>query len=167
LGWCSPLAQNPQVPEEFSAFGSIVEAMRSSPLRRGPGRGHRRSRVRSRLPPPTGFHSPRSTDLSSSSSSASIFRIGLLTEVRLRGLPARNDRLQEDRLLVLDERHLAHVVLAPDDEDALAGVTILARVLQDVEQVATLDVEDDVLEPDATVLPELRVLRVVSVEQRH
>ena len=65
-------------------------------------------------------------------------------------------------MLVLDERHQVHVVLASDDEDALAGVTVGVRVFQDVEQVTTLDVEDDVLEPDATVLPELRVVRVPS-----
>ena len=70
-------------------------------------------------------------------------------------------------MLVLDERHQVHVVLAPDDEDALAGVTVRVRVLQDVEQVATLDVEDDVLEPDAALRPELRVLRVVPVEVLH
>ena len=70
-------------------------------------------------------------------------------------------------MLVLDERHQVHVVLAPDDEDALAGVTVGVRVFQDVEQVATLDVEDDVLEPDAALRPELRVLRVVPVEVLH
>jgi hypothetical protein len=37
-------------------------------------------------------------------------------------------------------------------------------VFQDVEQVATLDVEDDVLEPDAALRPELRVLRAIPVE---
>ena len=37
-------------------------------------------------------------------------------------------------------------------------------MLQDVEQVTALDVEDDVLEPDAALRPELRVLRVVPVE---
>jgi len=37
-------------------------------------------------------------------------------------------------------------------------------VLQDVEQLASLDVEDDVLEPDAALRPELRVLRVVPRE---
>ena len=55
-------------------------------------------------------------------------------------------------MLVLDERHQVHVVLAPDDEDALAGV-----------KVAALDVEDDVLEPDVALRPELRVLRVRSI----
>ena len=50
-------------------------------------------------------------------------------------------------MLVLDERHQVHVVLALDDEDALAGVPVGVRVFQDVEQVATLDMEDDVLEP--------------------
>jgi hypothetical protein len=49
--------------------------------------------------------------------------VELLTEILLRGLPVRDDRLQEDRVLVLHERHQVHVVLAPDDEDALAGVT--------------------------------------------
>jgi hypothetical protein len=67
-------------------------------------------------------------------------------------------------VLVLDERDEVHVVLAPDDEDALGGITVGVRVFQDVEQVATLDVEDDILEPDAALRPELRVLRVVPVE---
>jgi hypothetical protein len=42
-------------------------------------------------------------------------------------------------VLIFDERHEVHVVLAPDDENALAGVTAGIRVLQDVEQVAALD----------------------------
>ena len=50
-------------------------------------------------------------------------------------------------MLILDERHQVHVVLAPDDEDALAGVTLGVRVLQDVEQVASLDVEDESSNP--------------------
>src|SRR6202030_4348374 len=81
----------------------------------------REKRARSCLPPPADFHSPRSTDSSNSFSSASIFMVGLLTEVLLRGLPARDDRLQEYRVLVLDERHQIDIVLALDDEDALAG----------------------------------------------
>jgi hypothetical protein len=88
---------------------------------------------------------------SNSFSFASIFIVGLLTEVLLCGLPARDDRLQEHRVLVLDERHQIHVVLALDDEDALAGVPVGIRVFQDVEQVATLNVEDDVLEPDDAI----------------
>jgi hypothetical protein len=65
----------------------------------------------------------------------------------LRSLPTRNDCLQENRVLVLDERHQGQVVLALDDEDVLAGVAV--RVLQDVDQVAASDVEGDVLESDA------------------
>ena len=38
-------------------------------------------------------------------------------------------------------------------------------MLQDVEQITTLDVEDDVLEPDHALRPEARVLRVVPVEK--
>ena len=56
-------------------------------------------------------------------------------------------------MLVLDERHQVHVVLAADDEDALAAVTLGVRVLQHIEQVASLDVEDD-------------FLRVARVQQR-
>ena len=67
-------------------------------------------------------------------------------------------------MLVLDERHQVHVLLALDDEDALAGVPVGVRVFQDVEQVAALNVEDDVLEPDAAIRLELRVLRVVPGE---
>ena len=93
--------------------------------------------------------------------------MGLLTEVLLRGLPTRDDRLQEDRVLILDERHQIHVVLSSDDENALAAVTLGVRVLQDIEQVASLDVEDDFFEPDAALRPELRVLRVVPVEVLH
>ena len=52
-------------------------------------------------------------------------------------------------MLVFDERHQVHVALAPDDEDALACVLAGVRVLQDVEQVAALNVKDDVLEPAA------------------
>jgi hypothetical protein len=60
-------------------------------------------------------------------------------------------------VLVLDERH--QVVLASDDDDALASVTLWVRVFQNVEQVAAFDVEDDVLEPNAALLPEFRVLK--------
>src|SRR5258705_2282822 len=127
----------------------------------------RENRARSRLPPPADFHSPRSTDSSNSFSSASIFMVGLLTEVLLRRLPAWDDRLQEHCVLVLDERHQVNVVFALDDEDALAGVPVGVRVFQDVEQVATLNVEDDVLEPDAAIRLELRVLRVVPGEVLH
>ena len=48
-----------------------------------------------------------------------------------------------------------YVVFVLDDEDALAGVPVGVRVFQDVEQVATLTVEDDVLEPAAALRPEL------------
>ena len=54
--------------------------------------------------------------------------------------------------------------MALDDEDALTTVTLGVRVFQGVEQIATLDVEDDVLEPDAAIRLELRVLRVVPGE---
>ena len=54
-----------------------------------------------------------------------------------------------------------------DDEEPLTGVTPGVRVLQDVEQVATLDMEDDVLEPDVSVRPELRVLRVIPAKYLH
>src|SRR4029453_18982457 len=89
----------------------------------------REYRARSRLPPLADFHSPRSTDSSSSFSSASSFMVGLLTEVLLRRLPAQDNRLQEDRALILHEQHQIHVVLASDDEDALAAVTPGVREL--------------------------------------
>jgi hypothetical protein len=46
-------------------------------------------------------------------------------------------------------------------------VAVRVGVLQDVEQVAALDVEDDVLEANAALLPELRVLRVVLGKVLH
>jgi hypothetical protein len=36
----------------------------------------------------------------------------------------------------------------------MTGITVGVRVFQDVEQVATLDVKDDILEPDAALLPD-------------
>jgi hypothetical protein len=73
---------------------------------------------------------------------------GLLTDVLRRGLPTRNDRLHEDRVLIFDERNQIDVVLASDHEDALATITLAVRVLQDIQQSASLDVEDDIFEPD-------------------
>ena len=58
----------------------------------------------------------------------------------------------------------AHVVIALDNEDALAGVTVGVRVFENVEQVTALDMEHDVLEPDAPIRSELRVLAVVPSE---
>ena len=52
-------------------------------------------------------------------------------------------------MLVFDEGDEVHVVLAPEDEDALAAVAVGVRMFQDVEHVAALDVEDDVLESDS------------------
>jgi len=40
-------------------------------------------------------------------------------------------------------------------------------MLQDVEQVATLDMENEALEPDAALFPELRILRAVPGEVLH
>ena len=45
-------------------------------------------------------------------------------------------------MLVLDERHHAQILVPLNEEDALAGVTLGVRVLQDVEQVTTLDVKE-------------------------
>ena len=70
-------------------------------------------------------------------------------------------------MIVFHERHQIHVVLSSDDENALAAVTLGVRMLQDIEQAAAFDVEDDLLEPDAALRPELRVLRVVPVEVLH
>ena len=92
------------------------------------------------------------------------FIVGLLTEVLLRRLPARDDRLQEDRVLVLHEGHQVHIFLALDDENALASITVGVRIFQNVEEFATLDMKGDVLGPDATLRPELRIPRVVPVE---
>ena len=70
-------------------------------------------------------------------------------------------------MLVLDGRHQIHVIVALNDEDPLARVPVGIRVLQDVKQIPALDVEDDVLEPDAALRPDLRVLRVVPGELLH
>ncbi len=49
-------------------------------------------------------------------------------------------------MLALDKWDQLHVILASDDEDAFAGVPLGVRVLKDVEQVPTPNVENDVLE---------------------
>jgi hypothetical protein len=70
-------------------------------------------------------------------------------------------------MLVLDERYQVHVVVALDDEDTLTTVALGVRVFQNVEQITALNVEDDVLEPDAALFPEFRVLRLVPDEVLH
>src|SRR3954471_10523835 len=100
-------------------------------------------------------------------SSVSSFIVGLLTAVLLGGFSARDDRLQEHRVLVFDKGHDVHVVVPLNDENALAGITFRVGMFQHIKQVAALDVEDDVLEPDASLFPELRVLRVIPVEVLH
>lgn len=67
--------------------------------------------------------------------------VRLLTQVLLRGLATGNDRLQEDRLLILHERHQVDVGVAPHHEDPLLGVSLRVRVRQDVEQVSVIDQE--------------------------
>jgi hypothetical protein len=52
-------------------------------------------------------------------------------------------------VLVFNERHQVHVIVASDDENTPAAVTVGVRMFQDVQQLAALDVEDDVLKPDA------------------
>jgi hypothetical protein len=70
-------------------------------------------------------------------------------------------------VLVFDERHEVHVVIVANDEDALTGISFAVRVFQDLQEVAALDVEHDVLEPDAALLSQLGVLRVIPVEVLH
>jgi hypothetical protein len=70
-------------------------------------------------------------------------------------------------VLVLDQRHKVLVVIPLDDEDAPAGVAFGVRMFENVEQVAAFDVEDDVLEPNAALRPETRVVRVGPVEVLH
>ncbi len=67
---------------------------------------------------------------------------------------------------VLDERHQVDVILASNDEDPLAAVTLGIRLLQDVERVAALNVETMSSNP-MPLRPELCVFRMVSVEVRH
>src|SRR5665213_899876 len=93
--------------------------------------------------------------------------VGLLAQVLFRGLSAWNDCLQKHRVFVFDKRYEVHIVLSPDDEHALAGVAAGVRVVHGTEQVATLYVEDNVLEPDAAFSLQLRVLGVVPSEELH
>ena len=67
-------------------------------------------------------------------------------------LAAGNDRLEEDHLVILDERHETGVTLDIDDEDALPRILLLIWVLNRVEQTAARQVENNVLERDAALL---------------
>ena len=60
-----------------------------------------------------------------------------------------------------------HVVVALDNEDALAGVPVGVRVFEYVEHVTALDIKHDVLEPDATIRSERRVFGAVPREDFH
>ena len=54
----------------------------------------------------------------------------LTDDLNLDGIPdvvMRDDGLQEDRVIILDERHQIHVGLSSDDENALAAVTFWVR----------------------------------------
>ena len=50
-------------------------------------------------------------------------------------------------MLVFYKRHEIRVVLTLNDDDALASVPIGVRMIQDIGQVAALDVEDDPSNP--------------------
>jgi len=58
---------------------------------------------------------------------------------------------------------LRHLVDDAVESQEAAGTLVFAQ-LQDVEQVAACDLDDHILEADAALLPELRVLRVDSSE---
>src|SRR6266576_506596 len=97
-------------------------------------------RLKPRLGARVDRHSPRSTESRSSFSSASSFMIvRFLLQIPLRGLPTRNDRLQDNQPVVFDERHEVDIVVTLDDEDPLAAVSLLVRVFQDVEHSAPIN----------------------------
>src|SRR5436305_756244 len=83
---------------------------------------------------------PSSKALRISSSYASVFGIGLtLAQVVPRRFTARDDGLEEEVILLLDERHQKDVVIRSDDEDPLPRILRRIRVGQDVEQTAGFD----------------------------
>src|SRR5262245_58623228 len=92
--------------------------------------------------------------------------MGLLTEVLLRGLPTQDDCRQEDRVLILDERHQVHVVLSSDDENALAAVT-LGFGWSRISSRSPRSMWKTISSNPTPRSPELRVLRVVPVEVLH
>ena len=69
-------------------------------------------------------------------------------------------------MLVLDERHQVHVLLPTDNEDALASITVGVRMLQDVEQVAPLDLLDVLLGKGRQPIRHLRLLGVSCTTTR-
>ena len=93
--------------------------------------------------------------------------VRFLLQILLRGLPTRNDRLQDNQLVVFDEWHEVHVVVTLDDEDPLTAVSLLIRVFQDVQHVSLSDKEHDLFEPDAAVGLQPLVFRVVPGEVFH
>ena len=91
----------------------------------------------------------------------------LLARVLSRRLATRDNRFQKDEPLVSTNGTQIHVIITTDNEDPLAGVTPRVRVVKNIEQVATLDMKNDVFESDASLGLELVVLRLVPREVLH
>jgi hypothetical protein len=53
-----------------------------------------------------------------------LFRPSCLRHLPHLGLAARDDRLEEQTVMLLDERHEMNVVVDGDDLDALPGITV-------------------------------------------
>jgi hypothetical protein len=51
--------------------------------------------------------------------------VRLFLQVLLRGLATRNDRFQGNNLVVFDEWHKVHLLVALDDEDPLTAISLL------------------------------------------
>ena len=95
---------------------------------------------------------------------SSFMIVRFLLQVLPCGFPTRNNRLQGNQPIVFDEAHEVDIVVTLDDEDPLTAVSLLVRVLQDVQHVPLSDEEHDLLEADAAVSLQLLVFRVVPGE---
>jgi hypothetical protein len=94
-----------------------------------------------------------------------VFR--LLAQVLLGCFSAGNDRFQEYGCVSFDERDEVHLVMTPNDEDALAAVPLLIGMLDCIQQVASFDMKDDLLEPDVPLSLERLVRGFIPGEIFH
>jgi hypothetical protein len=74
-----------------------------------------------------------------------------LIQITPRCFAARDYGLEKEILFLFDKRYQVDVVVARDDENALPGVFRLVRVSQDVQQSASLDRNNNVLERNSAL----------------
>jgi len=88
-------------------------------------------------------------------------------KILFRQLPTRKDGLQHNAVLHLETGHEIHVPFDPDDQDALAWISLGVDGLQDIEQIPLLDVENYSLKGNPAFAFQLFVFLRIPEERFH